>query len=84
MYKYSRHLFAIDGGRCASRSAKFGVMVFKASMLDWGGRSATFGVTVFKASMLDWGGRCASWSANVSSNSRNVKLPFLTARWYAS
>ena len=45
------------GGRSASRSAKFGVMVFKASMLDrWGrsaSRSAKFGVTVFKASMLN-------------------------------
>ena len=41
-------------------SAKFGVTVCKASMVDyWGvhlpGRSAKFGVTVFKASMLNWG-----------------------------
>ena len=51
------------------RSAKFGVVVFKASMLDWLGgqsaigtcvlfyiyiyRSAKFGVAVFKASMLN-------------------------------
>ena len=45
------------GGRSASRSVKFGVVVFKASMLNlWGGRSASrsakFGVVVFKASML--------------------------------
>ena len=40
-------------GRCA----KFGVMVLKASFLDWwGGRSAKFSVMVLKASMLDWGG----------------------------
>ena len=26
------------------------------------------------------GGRCASWSANMSCNSRNVKLPFLPTR----
>ena len=43
------------------RSAKFGVAVCKASMLDWEGgrsasRSAKFGVAVFKASMLDWWG----------------------------
>ena len=42
----------------ASRSAKFGVVVFKASMLYYpGGRSASrsskFGVVVFKASMLN-------------------------------
>ena len=41
---------------CASRSAKFGVVVFKASMLNWRGRSAKFGVAVFKASILDWRG----------------------------
>ena len=36
------------------RSGKFGVMVFKASMLDWGGvRFAKFGVMVFKASMFN-------------------------------
>ena len=50
------------------RCAKFGVVVFKASILDWLGRSicygymcivlyiyrsAKFGVAVFKASMLD-------------------------------
>ena len=43
----------------ASRSAKFGVVVFKACMVDWGDRSARtstkFGVTVLKASMIDWG-----------------------------
>ena len=51
--------------RSAIRCAKFGVAVFKASLLDWGGqltmgiyalfyiyRSAKFGVVVFKASML--------------------------------
>ena len=36
------------------RSGKFGVVVLKASMLDWGvhlpGTSAKFGVTAFKAS----------------------------------
>ena len=51
------------------RSAKFHVMVFKASMLHWQGvylpnmrsvsRSARFGVMVFKASMLNLGGRSA-------------------------
>ena len=43
----------------ASRSAKFGVVVFKACMLNWGYRSAStsnmFGVAVVKASMLDRG-----------------------------
>ena len=49
--------------------ARFGVAVFKASMLNWGGqcamgmcallyrsviRCAKFGVAVFKVSMLDW------------------------------
>ena len=51
----------------SARSAKFGVAVFKASMLNWrrGGVnlewvyvhcaiSAKFGVVVFKASMLYW------------------------------
>ena len=28
------------------------------------------------------GGRSASWSTNISCNSRNVKLPFLTTRCY--
>ena len=40
------------------RSAKFGVAVFKASMLDCGGRSASiftkFCVVVLKASVLNW------------------------------
>ena len=40
-----------------TRSAKFCVAVFKASMLDWGvtsaSRSAKLGVVVFKASMLN-------------------------------
>ena len=48
------------------RCAKFGVPIFKASLLNWGGqsamgiyalfyiyRSAKFDVVVFKASMLD-------------------------------
>ena len=50
------------------RSAKFGVMVFKASMLDLGGRSAKFGVVVFKASMLDCRGegRSAKFSVMYS------------------
>ena len=52
------------------RSAKFGVVVFKAPMLDCKGgqsamsictlfymyRPAKFGVAVFRASMLDWPG----------------------------
>ena len=46
----------LEGCTSASRTAKFGVAVFKAFMLDWGGRSlirsAKFGVVVFKASML--------------------------------
>ena len=43
------------GGRSASRSGKFGVVVLKASMLDCqGGRSGKFGVVVFKLCMLDW------------------------------
>ena len=29
---------------------------------------------------MQLGGRSATWSANMSSNSRNVKLPFLTTR----
>ena len=46
------------------RSAKSGVVVFKASMFNEGGRSASrsakFGVAVFQASMLDWlGGQSA-------------------------
>ena len=32
--QYSRHLCVIGGGTSASRSAKFGVAVFKASMLN--------------------------------------------------
>ena len=36
-----------------------GVVVLRASMLDWGDRSAStstkFGVAVLKASMIDWG-----------------------------
>ena len=45
------------GDRSAIRSAKFGVAVFKASMLNGlGGRSAKFGVVVFKTSMLQMGG----------------------------
>ena len=28
-----------------------------------------------------WGSRSASWSANISSNSRNLILPFLATRW---
>ena len=43
----------------ASRSDKFGVVVFRACMLDWGNKSAStstkFGVAVVKASMHDWG-----------------------------
>ena len=31
----------ILGGRSAIRSAKFGVVVFTGSMLDWGGGSAS-------------------------------------------
>ena len=51
--------------RSAIRCAKFGVAVFKASLLNWGGqssmhiyacfyiyRSSKFGVVVFKASLL--------------------------------
>ena len=34
VYWYSRNLCSIDQDRSASRSAKFGVMVLKASMLD--------------------------------------------------
>ena len=32
-------LWSIGGGSAASRSAKFGVVVFKASLLKWGGQS---------------------------------------------
>ena len=32
--QYSRHLCMIGGGTSASRSAKFGVAVFKAPMFD--------------------------------------------------
>ena len=52
----------------ASRSATFGVVVFKTCMLDWGDRSAStstkFGVAILKASVLNLGeGRSASTSA---------------------
>ena len=48
------------GGRSASRSVKFGVVVFKASMIDWGEVDllvdhAKFGVAVFKASVPNCG-----------------------------
>ena len=46
-------------------SATFGVVVFKGSMVNWGGRSAS---------------RSGTSSANMSSHSRNVKSPFLTTR----
>ena len=61
MYWYSRHLLSINGGPLAKvgLSAKFGVAVFKASMLNsLGGPlakvalSAKFCALVFKASML--------------------------------
>ena len=80
VYWSCSHLCLIDQGdpsavclyvHCAI-SAKFGVVVCKASMLDWMGGpsavhiyvhcaiSAKFGVVVCKASMLDWrGGPCA-------------------------
>ena len=41
------------------RSGKFGVVVLKASMLDWGVdlqvHSAKFSVAILKTSMLEWG-----------------------------
>ena len=41
----------------ASRSVKFGVVVFRVCMLDWWwGDLGKFGVVVLKASMLDLGG----------------------------
>ena len=62
MYWYSRHLSSINLGGPSAKvglSAKFGVAVFKASILDsLGGPSAKvclsakFCVLVFKASML--------------------------------
>ena len=62
MYWYSRHLSSINLGDPSAKvclSAKFGVAVFKASILDsLGGPfakvclSAKFCVLVFKASML--------------------------------
>ena len=59
------------------RSAKFGVVVFKTSMLKWGAvggrsaiRSAKFGVAVFKASMLNGlGGRSAKFAVVVFKTS---------------
>ena len=62
VYQYSRHLFLIHGGPSAKVgwSAKFGVAVFKASILNSLGTpsakvssSAKFGVVVFKASILN-------------------------------
>ena len=40
-----------------------------------------FGVVVVQKSMVNWGSRSATSSANMSSNIRNVKLPFLTTRY---
>ena len=64
VYWYSRHLCSIHWVGSIAKvcsSAKFGVLVFKASILysHWGGPlakvglSAKFGVLVFKASILD-------------------------------
>ena len=71
------HLLGGPSAKVGS-SAKFGVAVFKASMLDWGvpsakvGSSAKLGVAVFKASMLDWGGSigqsrfvCQVWGTGI-------------------
>ena len=61
-YQYSRHLFLIDGGGPSAKvglSAKYCVVVFKASILNWwggpsakAGLSAKYCVLVFKASLL--------------------------------
>ena len=65
------------------RSGKFGVVVLKASMLDWGliGRvdlpvCAKFGVAVLKASMLELGGTPVKFGVAVlkASASRSDKF----------
>ena len=63
----------LDGGTSA-----MGICVF-CYMWHW------FSVVVFQRCMVNWGGgrsasRSATSSANMSSNSRNVKSPFLTTR----
>ena len=99
----SRHLCSFDGGSICQvwysgiqnvyawltggPSAKFGVLVIKTSMVDWGGHSANFGVVVFKACMFDWlGCPYAKFGVVVFKTSmlhwQGVHLPSLVY-WYS-
>ena len=72
------------------RSATFGVVVFQGSMVNWVGVDLPLDLPIWAYQLIQCsgvqgingqlGGRSATWSANMSSNSRNVKLPFLTTR----